>query len=325
MQDPYAFYQQPQPSHLTGAQYGGVRRRRGAPSAFPSTFDHSGYNAPVLQTIPQPSFPIRPQVIPTPQPAFEPEEVHTVKPLRRRVGLRLPANYKKEIAKSCVSRKRRSKWVTATDKEIEMKTRANTHVNAQMPYTQMPSMPAPSYDFYGSNGGYMPDNYDYSETEPLYPYQDMSGAAAMSSHMSHMGHTVEDDDDEDSEEDGDGIFPKVSAQQKMKIGLALLMIPSLIVILSSQKKFSSSNSNSNVDLAALKAGGFGGLGGGGGGGAGAAGALGQMGMGGSGVGRHGLDELGMGAQYPPHKRSRRKKNRYGRHRYTDELEDHYRK
>lgn len=134
-----------------------------------------------------------------------------------------------------------------------------------------------------------------------------------------MGLSDEELEDEESDEapasSSRSFLPKTTSGQRMKFGLAVLMIPSLIVIMNGHKKFNSSNSN--VDYSGMAgAGGVGlgaigghGAGGHGMGGFGRGGGGGVGGMPGMGMDDDPLDALG----YPgPRKGKRNRKGRKGK-------------
>lgn len=184
---------------------------------------------------------------------YEPEEFE--EPVKKRVGLVLPPNHKR-IALSCLSRRKaRNKWETIDEMPVRRKPK-------RYPLQALPN----DYSEYSG--------YAAMERQPLFQEQYQQPPPAQY-YPDQTPVEIGEDDEEEEEEESDSIFPKLTGQQRMKVGLALLMIPSLIVLMSSQKKFKS-ESNSNIDLAALKSGGYGGIGGmGGAGGAGGAGALGH--------------------------------------------------
>lgn len=101
--------------------------------------------------------------------------------------------------------------------------------------------------------------------------------------------------DSEDEDCGRRARDKSGMRQKAKAIFAFLMLPSLIVVFNSHKKLH--KEESNVDLSALKAGGFGGLGGMGGGGGHGAGIPGMPGFGaGAGAGMrpgmgHGMPDM----------------------------------
>lgn len=286
---PY-FQQQQQQQRDRGSGSTDLRRRRGQGPSYTPQPDYSSFYDPTQQP---PSL-LPPVLSPHHfQPQADFSSISAKSAPKKRVGLCLPANYKR-TAVSCLSRRSRvksSNWTSYTDDMPKTPKRIRSPQD-YLPVNQLSS-------------SLIPSNYGYP-SQPQFGYQAQNQLDYSYPQMPLVHHH-----EEDEEEDSDSIFPKTTGQQRMKIGLALLMIPSLIVILSSQKKFKS-ESNTNIDLAALKAGGFGGLGGMGGGGAPGIGG----GMGGQGnhlEGLAGMDrDMGMSGHRSHGRGNRRKqKNRRG--------------
>ena len=135
-----------------------------------------------------------------------------------------------------------------------------------------------------------------------------------------VGMSDEEVEDEESDEtcSSRSIIPKTTSGQRMKFGLALLMIPSLIVIMNGHKKFNSSNSN--VDYSGMGGAEFGGMPG-----LGGMGGHGSLGRGAGGIPGIGMPDDPLDAlAYPglkKGKKGRGKKGKKGKKNPFDPFED----
>ncbi|KAI1285338.1 hypothetical protein HDE_11937 [Halotydeus destructor] len=243
MQDPYVRY--PRNANFSKENVNQVRKRRAKKdtnqpgSQYPSTYSDFNF----MPSDQFDNFDAQEQFLnPREQGLQVGPALKAKAEVQRKVGLRLPVKHK-AIARSCVSKKKKSNWVNYENEDM-VQTRTRKPLSLKGP----PSEQVPlSQDFY---------SYDFDQfAEPEEPYVDYSGLQQ----YQYPVQGIPMDGMSMKAPPSGGILPGMSGQQKMKLGFALLMVPSLIVMMTSHKKFNSSSSNSNIDMSALKAAGFSGL------------------------------------------------------------------